>query len=348
MKPIETVFWDEMTPGIQLIDQTGLPGRYRMVRCTTVDRLITAIKRLEVRGAPALGVAGAFGVALAARRIPEKDFERFIKELRIEAGRIREARPTAVNLSWGVARVLDCIHDSISVRDLRTRTLEEARAVAREDAETCHQIGEAGAALLPERCTVMTHCNAGALACREWGTALGVIRSAVTAGKEVKVIACETRPLLQGARLTAWELARDGIDVTVITDSSAAYLMRQGKIDFAIVGADRITRDVVFNKIGTYMHAICAKNHSIPFYVAAPFSTFDPDHNEIDIRVEERDRDEIAYSGRTMNIPDGVPVINYAFDATPLSDISGIITEKGVLRIPLDWDTVRKHIRPKR
>jgi methylthioribose-1-phosphate isomerase len=348
MKQIETIFWDETIPGIQLIDQTGLPGRYRMVRCTTVDRLITAIQRLEVRGAPALGVAGAFGVALAARRIREKDFERYIKALRIEAGRIREARPTAVNLSWGVGRVLDCIHDSISVRDVRGRTLEEAQEIAREDAETCHRIGEAGAALLPDRCTVLTHCNAGALACREWGTALGVIRSAVMAGKDVKVIACETRPLLQGARLTAWELARDGIDVTVITDSSAAYLMRQGQIDFALVGADRITRDVVFNKIGTYMHAICAKTHSIPFYVAAPFSTFDPDHTEVDIRVEERGRDEIAYSGRTMNIPDGVPVINHAFDATPLSDITGIITEKGVLQTPLDWDDIKRHTSRKR
>jgi S-methyl-5-thioribose-1-phosphate isomerase len=348
MKQIETIFWDETIPGIQLIDQTGLPGNYRMVRCTTVNRLITAIKRLEVRGAPALGVAGAFGVALAARRPREKDFERYVKVLNAEAARIREARPTAVNLSWGVDRVLDCIHDSISVRDVRARTLDEAQLVAREDAETCHRLGEAGAALLPERCTVLTHCNAGALACREWGTALGVIRSAVTMGKEVKVIACETRPLLQGARLTAWELARDGIDVTVITDSSAAYLMRQGKIDFTIVGADRITRDVVFNKIGTYMHATCAKSHSIPFYVAAPISTFDPDHTEIDITVEERGRDEIAYSGRTMNIPDGVPVINYAFDATPLDDISGIITEKGVLRIPLDWDAVRKHSRKNR
>ncbi len=348
MKTIETIFWDDAIPQIHLIDQTGLPGRYSMVRCTTVNRLITAIKRLEVRGAPALGVAGAFGVALAAHRIREKDFERYVKALRIDAGRIMEARPTAVNLSWGVGRVLDCIHDSTSVRDLRTRTLEEAKAVAREDAETCHLLGEAGAALLPERCTVLTHCNAGALACREWGTALGVIRSAVMMGKEVKVIACETRPLLQGARLTAWELARDDIDVTVITDSSAAYLMRQGKIDLAIVGADRITRDVVFNKIGTYMHATCAKSHSIPFYVAAPLSTFDHDHSETDITVEERGRDEVAYSGRTMNIPDGVPVINYAFDATPLSDITGIITEMGVHSIPLDWEVIREHSTGKR
>jgi methylthioribose-1-phosphate isomerase len=190
--------------------------------------------------------------------------------------------------------------------------------------------------LLPDRCTVLTHCNAGALACSEWGTALGVIRSAVEAGKDIRVIACETRPLLQGARLTAWELDRDGIDVTVITDSMAAQLMRKGEIGSVIVGADRITRDAVFNKIGTYMHAVCAKYHAIPFYVAAPVSTFDFNGMEQDIIVEQRGRDEVASFYGRETIPEGVPVKNPGFDATPLALVSAIITETGILSAPYE------------
>jgi methylthioribose-1-phosphate isomerase len=182
----------------------------------------------------------------------------------------------------------------------------------------------------------LTHCNAGALACSSWGTALGVIRSAVETGKQVKVIACETRPLLQGARLTAWELSRDGIDVTVVTDSTAAHIMRTGAIDAVIVGADRITRDAVFNKIGTYMHAICARHHGIPFYVAAPLSTFDAVMEEHDVVIEERGREEVTTLGNRTFVPDTADVKNYAFDATPLNLVTAIVTERGVIRPPLD------------
>jgi methylthioribose-1-phosphate isomerase len=206
--------------------------------------------------------------------------------------------------------------------------------VYREDTTCCHAIGEQGAPLLPDTCTVLTHCNAGALACSSWGTALGVIRSAVKAGKEVNVIACETRPLLQGARLTAWELSRDGIPVTVITDSMAAHFMRTSKIDAVIVGADRITGDAVFNKIGTYMHAVLARYHGIPFYVAAPLSTFDMTGKARDVVIEERSRDEIATIGNRTFVPPAVPVRNPAFDATPMGLVSAIITENGIIRPP--------------
>jgi methylthioribose-1-phosphate isomerase len=221
-----------------------------------------------------------------------------------------------------------------SVDEARNLALTEANKIADEDIASCRQIGEIGAALLPDCCTVLTHCNAGALACTAWGTALGIVRTAVHQGKDVKVIACETRPLLQGARLTAWELTRDGIDVRVITDSSAAFLMRQEGVDIVLVGADRITQDAVFNKIGTYMHAVCARYHAIPFYVAAPRSTFDLTHKESDIHIEERDREELSRCGDRMMIPEKAGVLNYAFDATPLDLISGVVTERGVLSPP--------------
>jgi methylthioribose-1-phosphate isomerase len=337
MKALETISWDETTSSILLIDQTKLPLSYHIIRCRTVERLITAIRRLEVRGAPALGVTGAYGVALAAMTIRERDFNRYFHLVESAALDIGKARPTAVNLSWGVLRVLARIRQARSVEEVRVLAVNEAKKVADEDAAACHAIGNYGAALLPETGTVLTHCNAGALACREWGTALGVIRSAVESGKNISVIACETRPLLQGARLTAWELKRDAIPVTVIPDSAAAHLMHRKEIDCVIVGADRITRDSVFNKIGTYMHAICAGSHDIPFFVAAPTSTFDRVHAEGDIEIEERERDEVAHFAGHATVPDDVPVRNPAFDATPLSLVSALITEEGVIRPASDW-----------
>ncbi|MEN6396143.1 MAG: S-methyl-5-thioribose-1-phosphate isomerase [Methanoregula sp.] len=336
MKETATLCWDDALPGIRFIDQTLLPTQYVIAECRTVDRLITAIKRLEIRGAPALGVAGGYGVALAAITCTDTSFNGFVNAVRREAGRIRESRPTAVNLSWGVDRVLARFLAATNATSAKTAAIVEARAIADEDTRCCHAIGDYGAALLPRQCTVLTHCNAGALACSSWGTALGVIRSAVESGKQVKVIACETRPLLQGARLTAWELERDGIDVTVITDSTAAHIMRTGKIDAVVVGADRITGDAVFNKIGTYMHAVCARHHGIPFYVAAPLSTFDATRTEDDVIIEERGREELAVVGNRTLIPDGVPVKNFAFDATPMELVSAIITERGVIRPPFD------------
>jgi methylthioribose-1-phosphate isomerase len=336
-----TLWWDKEKDSLCYIEQTLLPGEYRIIECRTVDRLATAIRRLEIRGAPALGVAGAYGVALATRTITHNDFAPFMDGVREAAGLLRSTRPTAINLGWGIDRVLATLATARTAGEASDLSLREAETIAREDTACCHAIGDNGAALLPDRCTVLTHCNAGALACSSWGTALGVIRSAVKAGKDVKVIACETRPLLQGARLTAWELERDGIDVTVITDSMAAHFMRAGAIDAVIVGADRITHDAVFNKIGTYMHAVCARHHGIPFYVAAPLSTFDADNGERDVVIEERGRDEVTVMGGRTCVPEGAKVKNPAFDATPVGLVTAIITETGVLRQPID---TRSHL----
>jgi len=329
-----TIAWDAENECILYIDQTLLPGRYEQMRCATIDDLARAIRRLEIRGAPALGIAGAMGVALAAVRSTETDLGRFSDEIARAGALLRGTRPTAVNLAWGIDRVLGKMALTASVAEAKRIAVAEAQIVAEEDELTCRRLGGFGEELFPERCTVLTHCNAGALACRCWGTALGTIRSAVEAGKDVRVIACETRPLNQGSRLTCWELLRDGIDVTLIPDSSAACLMRKGMIDLVVVGADRITSDAVFNKIGTYMHAVAARHHDVPFYVAAPVSTFDLARKEIDIVVEERDGSELIHSGEQRLAPDGVNVLNYAFDATPLDLVDAIVTEIGVLRPP--------------
>ncbi|AGB02182.1 S-methyl-5-thioribose-1-phosphate isomerase [Methanoregula formicica] len=336
-----TLWWDSGKDCLCYIEQTLLPGEYRIIECRSIDRLATAIRRLEIRGAPALGVAGAYGVAIATLTAPEGPFSGFTERVKQDAERIRSTRPTAINLGWGIDRVLASLEEARSREDAQSIAFREAGAIAREDTACCHAIGRNGGALLPDRCTVLTHCNAGALACSSWGTALGVIRSAAEAGKDVKVIACETRPLLQGARLTAWELARDGIDVTVITDSMAAHFMRSGAIDAVVVGADRITHDAVFNKIGTYMHAVCARHHRIPFYVAAPLSTFDPEKSEHNVEIEERGRDEVTTMGTRVYIPDGAKVKNPAFDATPMDLVTAIITETGVLRQPIN---TRSHL----
>jgi len=333
-----TLWWDASANTIRYIDQTLLPNVYTIVECRTVGRLVTAINRLEIRGAPALGVAGAFGIALAAHVCKKTDLRDFMAEVSRDAEVLRSTRPTAINLGWGIDRVLDTMRSCQDVNSARLTAIAEAQAVDRKDTACCHRIGEQGAALLPDTCTVLTHCNAGSLACSSWGTALGVIRSAVSAGKQVRVIACETRPLLQGARLTAWELLQDGIDVTVITDSTAAHLMRAGEIDAVVVGADRITCDAVFNKIGTYMHAVCAHHHNIPFYIAAPLSTFDTNNRERDVIIEERGREEVTTMGNRTFVPDGCGVKNFAFDATPLNLVTAIITERGVLRPPIGTD----------
>ena len=341
MNESATLWWDAGKDCLCYIEQTLLPGEYRIIECRDIDRLATAIRRLEIRGAPALGVAGAYGVALAARTVPNGNFVSYMAGVRKDAELIRSTRPTAINLGWGIDRVLAVLATARSAVEARDLSIVEANAIAREDTASCHAIGDHGAALLPDKCTVLTHCNAGALACSSWGTALGVIRSAVEAGKDVKVIACETRPLLQGARLTAWELARDGIDVTVITDSMAAHFMRAGAIDAVIVGADRITHDAVFNKIGTYTHAVTARYHKIPFYVAAPLSTFDADKDARDVVIEERGREEVTIMGNRTFVPDNAKVKNPAFDATPMELVTAIITETGVIRQPID---TRSHL----
>ena len=336
---VKTLWWNDEHNSIMLIDQTKLPVEFVVLEITTVERLAEAIRRLEVRGAPALGVAGAFGVALSALSCTA-DVE-FAETVAADAALLKSTRPTAVNLAWGIDKVLRAM-ENLPPEMAKFLAVTAAKTIAAEDEKCCMLLGHNGAPLLPQIGTVLTHCNAGALACSTWGTALGVIRSACKTGKKISVISCETRPLLQGARLTAWELSHDNIPVTSIIDSEAAYLMRQGKIDCVVVGADRITRDAVFNKIGTYMHAVCANHHGIPFYVAAPASTFDVDAGEADIVVEERGRDEVAAFWGKPTVPDGVPVLNYAFDATPLDLVSAIITEKGVFYPPYDFSSLRQ------
>jgi len=327
-----TIWWDG---GLWLIDQTLLPGELLTIRIKSVRQLIEAIKLLRVRGAPALGAAGAYGVALAADLSRTANAQEMMAELEIAADMIKASRPTAVNLSWGVDRVMSSASLGETVDEIRERALAEAEEIAAEDIRINKLIGKIGAKLLDDGDHVLTHCNAGRLACVGWGTALGVVRSAVAAGKQIHVYSCETRPLHQGSRLTTWELSSDKIPVTLICDSMSASLMRKGKIDKVIVGADRITRDVVFNKIGTYSHAVLARHHRIPFYVAAPLSTFDRTNEESDILVEERDPDEICTMAGKRLAPEGIDVYNPAFDATPLELVSGLITEKGVFRPPL-------------
>jgi methylthioribose-1-phosphate isomerase len=328
----KTIWWDD---GLWLIDQTLLPGQLMPLRMESIGQLIEAIKSLRVRGAPALGAAGAYGVALAAELCGASNAPEMMAELEIAADMIKASRPTAINLSWGVDRAMRATAFSETSEEIRKAALREAEEIAAEDIRINKLLGKNGARLLDDGDNVLTHCNAGRLACVGWGTALGVIRSAVSAGKQIHVYACETRPLHQGSRLTAWELAQDEIPVTLICDSMSGSLMRKGKIDKVIVGADRITRDVVFNKIGTYSHAVLARHHKIPFYVAAPLSTFDRLHEEDDIVVEERDAEEICSLAGTRLAPQGIEVYNPAFDATPLELVSGLITEKGVFRPPL-------------
>jgi methylthioribose-1-phosphate isomerase len=334
---IRTIWWNDENNSIMMIDQTKLPNEFSVIEVTTVERLVEAILHLEVRGAPALGVAGAFGVALSALSCVS-DVE-FADTIATDSELLRKTRPTAVNLAWGIDKVLRSM-ENLPPGMAKFFAVAAAKNIAVEDEKCCMLLGSNGSPLLPQIGTVLTHCNAGALACSTWGTALGVIRSAHKMGKRISIISSETRPLLQGARLTAWELLHDNIPVTSIIDSEAAYLMRQGKIDCVVVGADRVTKDVVFNKIGTYMHAICAKHHDIPFYVVAPTSTFDVGAVEADIAVEVRSRGEIAEFWGKPTVPDGVPVINYAFDATPLDLVTAIITENGVFYPPYDFSSL--------
>ena len=334
---MRTIWWDEKSRAVGMIDQTLLPERLEDILVSSVGDLCEAIQSLRVRGAPALGAAGAYGVALAAARSAATDPAALLEEVEEAAGVIRAARPTAVNLSWGVDRVMEALNEigeSATIDEIRAAALAEAESIAEEDLAINRALGDIGASLLADGDVVLTHCNAGRLACVGWGTALGVIRSAVAEGKQISVYSCETRPLHQGSRLTAWELSEDKIPVTLICDNMAGMAMRQGKIDKVIVGADRITKDAVFNKIGTYSLAVLAKAHGIPFYVAAPISTFDLDHSEKDVEIEERDADEIRRLGNKQLAPPEVKVYNPAFDATPLDLVTAIITERGIYRPP--------------
>jgi len=338
---MRTIDWEPKKNCIAMIDQTLLPREYKVIECSTIACLCEAIIKLRVRGAPALGAAGGFGVALAARESKASTLDGMMKDIEADGKTIISTRPTAVNLSWGVKRVLNALEDARNVKEIRLFALDEAKAIADEDVEKNMELGEYGASLLEDGDTVMTHCNAGRLACVDWGTALGVIRSARAQGKDIKVISCETRPLNQGSRITTWELMQDKIPVTLITDSMSGHVMRRGMVNKVIVGADRITQDAVFNKIGTYTHSVIAKEHDIPFYVAAPVSTFDFERMEDEIEIELRKPDELKFFGSHQIAPLDVEVYNPAFDATPMENVSAIITENGVFYPPFLLDEVK-------
>ena len=325
-----------------LLDQTLLPDVKRTVVCRTYEETAEAIKTMQVRGAPAIGVAAAYGLVLAARQYKGEDRPGLDKFLQQAKEHLAATRPTAVNLFWALGRMeevwVNTPHASCSAGQLREMLEREAILIDAEDLDRNKKIGWYGNTLIPARAAVLTHCNAGALATAGYGTALGVIRAACEEGKEIKVFADETRPLLQGARLTAWELLEDNIPVTLIADSMAGYLMQQGKIDLVVVGADRITaRGDVANKIGTYSLAVLASFHGVPFYVAAPLSTIDlAIASGEDITIEERDHDEIRKWGDVRLAPAGADVYNPAFDITPARLITAIITDGGIVRSPYE------------
>ena len=312
-------------------DQTRLPLQEITLEIKTVEQMAEAIKTLRVRGAPLLGAAAGFGVALAAYHSKAQSKEKLLAELEDAGSVIKRQRPTAVNLFWGVDRVLKVARNVPgNIEAVKEAVISEAQKIADEDAAQNHAIGKNGSVLIKDGDTILTHCNAGELATVEYGTALGVIRAAWEEGKKIKVIADETRPLLQGARLTAYELKRDGIPVTLITDNMAGYFMSKGLIDKVIVGSDRIVQDGVVNKIGTYSVAVLAHEHGIPFYVAAPKSTFDLAHKSSDVVIEERKPEEVTHIASVQIAPDGINVLNPAFDITPLKYVSAIICETQV------------------
>ncbi|MBC9783370.1 S-methyl-5-thioribose-1-phosphate isomerase [Heliobacillus mobilis] len=333
---MDTLRWQE--DHLLLLDQTKLPLVEEYIECWDHHVLGEAIKKLRVRGAPAIGAAAAFGVALAALNYQGEDPQELEAEIKQAVDDLAKTRPTAVNLFWALKRMQAKAeaHRGATVEDLKHILLEEAKTISEEDRAMNERMGQFGVELIPEGAGILTHCNAGALATAGFGTALGVIRAAHHAGKEVSVFADETRPLLQGARLTAWELMQDGIPVTLITDSMAAYVMKQNLVDLVIVGADRITANGdVANKIGTYGVALAAKAHGIPFYVAAPVSTFDLSlKTGAEIPIEERDPEEVRGFGDAVTAPPGVHVYNPAFDVTPAELVTAFITDRGIFRPP--------------
>lgn len=333
--PIYPVIWQD--DRVILIDQTLLPEKYTVVPISSAEEMATAIKTMIVRGAPAIGVAAAYGMYLGAREINTSNREQFLKELETIATMLRQTRPTAVNLFWAISRMLDTAQSTPgSVAEIRDTLLITAQAIQADDLKTCQLIGDHGLAALPsspEKLNILTHCNAGALATAGYGTALGVVRSAWTGGRLARVYADETRPRLQGAKLTTWECVQEGIPVTLITDGMAAHCMQRGMIDAVVVGADRIAANGdAANKIGTYSVALVAKAHNIPFFVAAPLSTVDfAIATGAEIPIEERDPQEVSQVGSTVICPPGVEFYNPAFDVTPAALITAIVTEYGAV-----------------
>ena len=335
---LPTIDWQDDV--IVMVDQRKLPSQELYVRCRSSQEVARAIRTMVIRGAPAIGVAAAMGIALGMRRSSAKGTRQFAVEFQKICDMMAATRPTAVNLFWAIDRMKRAFAEGAqageSADELSNRLEREARSIHDEDVASCRAMGAFGADVVPDGARVLTHCNAGALATAGYGSALGVIRAAVERGKKIAVFADETRPFLQGARLTAWELIRDGIHTTVITESMAGPLMRAGEIDMVVVGADRIAANGdTANKIGTYTVAVLANEHKIPFYVAAPLSTIDlatPDGDHIPI--EERDQREITHIGSARLTPEGANIRNPAFDVTPHRYIAGIITETGIIRPP--------------
>ena len=325
---------------VVMIDQRKLPAQEVYVRCKTAPEVARAIRTMVIRGAPAIGVAAAWGIALGMRRSTATGTQKFAAEFQKTCDLMAATRPTAVNLFWAIERMKRSFGAAVqageSVDQIKDRLDRESQMIHDEDVASCRAMGAFGAEVVPADARILTHCNAGALATAGYGTALGVIRGAIEQGKRVAVFADETRPFLQGARLTAWELVRDGIDTTIITDNMSAALMGQGKVDLVIVGADRIAANGdTANKIGTYGVAVLAREHNIPFYVAAPLSTIDlrtPDGDHIPI--EERNAREVTHVGSSQVAPAGAKIWNPAFDVTPHRFIAGIITERGIFRAP--------------
>ena len=325
---------------VRLLDQRSLPVEVRYLDCKDASSLARAIRGMAIRGAPAIGVAAAMGIALAAQKLRTRNLEAFLKGLKKVCQQMRQTRPTAVNLFWAVDRMERLLSQpgSLSVGKLKMRLKREALQMYEEDLKTNQKIGENGKKLIKDGDGVLTHCNAGGLATAGFGTALGVIRAAWKEGKRFHVYVDETRPLLQGSRLTAWELTQEGIPATVLTDNMAGWLMKNGKVNLVIVGADRIARNGdTANKIGTYGLAILAKYHGIPFYVAAPTSTLDLSLlSGAEIPIEERSGEEVTHLRGKRITPKGIDAYNPAFDVTPHSLIHGIITEKGIARRPFE------------
>ncbi len=336
MDELQAVQWKDGK--VLILDQQKLPNELVLLSISDYKNVVNAIKALNVRGAPAIGIAAAYGVVLSLWHLGDGDRAAFLETANQAINDLKKSRPTAKNLFWALEEMRLVLSNNLNrpLNEIRRVLLEKARRIHQDDIQRCKKIGEHGAGLIAMRSTVLTHCNAGALATGGYGTALGVIRAAEDKGKKIRVFATETRPLLQGARLTAFELMEDDIDVTLVCDSMVGYLMQKNMIDAVVVGADRITRNGdVANKIGTYSVAVLAKQHSVPFYVAAPLSTFDFDLKSGDeIPIEERQADEIRQIGPIQLAPEDVAVLNPAFDVTPASLISAIVTEKGVLKPP--------------
>lgn len=330
---------------VRMIDQTRLPLEKVYVDCHTIEDVGHAIKTMIIRGAPAIGVAAAMGVSLGVESIQSKDFDSFYTLMTQQCDELGRSRPTAVNLAWAIERMKKVARENkhLALPDLKKCLKKESLTICNEDIEACKTMGMHGQTLIKSGDTVLTHCNAGALATAGFGTALGVIRAAVNAGKRVQVVADETRPFMQGARLTTWELKEDNIPVKLITDNMSGFFMKKKEIDLVVVGADRIAANGdVANKIGTYMVAVMAQKHHIPFYVAAPISTFDLSLKSGDqIPIEERSANEVAYINNKRLAPEGIEVAHPAFDVTPNDLVTAIITEKGIARPPYT-DTLKK------